>query len=651
MLSILVAMQAVVAPAPAAETVQAQFDRASAAYAAGRWDEALSGYQALEKRLSSGKNPTSLALARLRKARTLDKLDRSSEARAILAENLPVVAAKPQLSAEAYDAASVLGVIAYKDLDFPGSAAAFETALRLAATDGERIAVLPLLSRALMFDADGRSVDYAEQAITLARADKTIPKEKLAELQTMKARALLNHGDPKAALAAAREAIRLLGGLTLKSSLTDIASRSDAAIAAMLIGDKESARQYLAYTGAGRITQAPFAVAMEMRPPSCGGPDDIRPTDSAVIEFGILPEGTVAYAVPIYASRPGPMAAAFARAARDWVWKPEAVAKIPGFYRALTRVELRCTNSFETPSILALLGNDLAIWLTQQRLQPAPARGASAPEIATLRAELDRRRAIAGANGLQLVPIQLALGASPVVPFEEARGWLVDASDALTRAGAPVAARAFVDILLANVGTDNRKVRERMDKLEAVLARPEVAAEPRAASAIRLLDVEWNGAAMPAARRADLLKTVATDARLPERDPLRVGAWVRLASEQARANDLAAARVSFDQSGLSAAQCALVDATQAMTRSGASSSDYPMEAMRWGFEGWVKAEFDIGADGRTLNQRAIIAYPPFIFGQATVGITTDTRYQQTYRPQGALGCSSKTINVQFVIPG
>lgn len=60
----------------------------------------------------------------------------------------------------------------------------------------------------------------------------------------------------------------------------------------------------------------------------------------------------------------------------------------------------------------------------------------------------------------------------------------------------------------------------------------------------------------------------------------------------------------------------------------------------WGFEGWVKFETDVGADGRTLNQRAVIAYPPFVFRESALKIARTMRFNKTYRPSGDAACSA-----------
>jgi outer membrane biosynthesis protein TonB len=128
-----------------------------------------------------------------------------------------------------------------------------------------------------------------------------------------------------------------------------------------------------------------------------------------------------------------------------------------------------------------------------------------------------------------------------------------------------------------------------------------------------------------------------------------VGALVRLASLQAASGKLAAARVSYDKSGLSAQQCSLVDAKPAIRRPGNDVERFPDEARQWGFEGWVVAESDIEADGKTTHSRVIVAYPPQVFEDSAISIIKHTRYEQTYRPEGGLGCGGQRIMVNFAI--
>jgi outer membrane biosynthesis protein TonB len=147
-----------------------------------------------------------------------------------------------------------------------------------------------------------------------------------------------------------------------------------------------------------------------------------------------------------------------------------------------------------------------------------------------------------------------------------------------------------------------------------------------------------------------VLQAIINDSRIADKDPLKVGALVRLASLKAQQGELAAARDNFLKTGLSAQQCSLVDAKPAMKRTGVSSNDYPMEMIRLGVSGWTRIEFDVLPSGETANRRAVISYPPFAFGEAAVKGMAATRYTQTYRPQGELGCGGASVNFRFVMP-
>ena len=57
--------------------------------------------------------------------------------------------------------------------------------------------------------------------------------------------------------------------------------------------------------------------------------------------------------------------------------------------------------------------------------------------------------------------------------------------------------------------------------------------------------------------------------------------------------------------------------------------DLSPQAEEWGFDGWVQAGFDIGADGSVKNARALISYPPFIFSDATEKAVSRFRYLPT----------------------
>ena len=116
-----------------------------------------------------------------------------------------------------------------------------------------------------------------------------------------------------------RRAKDRLGGMSTRVDLADIVARSDLGIAALLAGREDEARRALAYAGAG-YQQTGFDPGGRMEPPPCG--NGLEPGDVAVVEFSIRNDGSVGYATPIYSSRHGEVAIAFAAAVRELVLEP-----------------------------------------------------------------------------------------------------------------------------------------------------------------------------------------------------------------------------------------------------------------------------------------------------------------------------------------
>ncbi|MFW2829583.1 energy transducer TonB [Sphingomonas sp. ID0503] len=648
MLPLLLMVQAV-APAPAEpESAQILFDRASAAAGEKRYADALAILDGLQVRLTKSNKTSGLAIVQGRRGYVLSAMGDDAGARTALLAALAV----PDLPrGERHDAALTLHGVEERAVDYPAARAAAQIALHTAESDAARLIALGALARDTLFDGDGKAVSYAADAVVLAeKAQPPLGKDALSSYYALKGRAQLNAGDVEGAQATFAKALSLQGGLTLKTSFQEAMTRGDAAITALLAKRTSYARQLLAYTGAGRIEQASFTNPLERSLAECGGEAGLLPTDMAIIQFGIREDGTVSYVQPIYASRAGPIAAAFAKAVRSWSWRPEELAKIPAFYRAGTRLQLRCTREMQTPSIMSLLADRTLEWLNTQNVAPlsstvASANVNSARGLEIIRADLAARKT--SQNPLDPIPVEMALLNSHLIPEEEGDRMSADIRERLRTASAPLSARAYPEIesLLSSYDDIGRK--GFAEALQRYLTDPMVAADPVVSAAARLLAADRRTLSAPA-RRA-MIEAVAKDDRLADRDPLRVGAWIRLANLQAQERDFAAAEQSFRKTGLEAEQCALVDARPVMKSSGASSADFPMEAMRWGFEGFTRIEYDITADGRTANQRVVVAYPPIVFEAASLGVVRDTRYEQRFRPEGAIGCSGNAHTINFRI--
>jgi hypothetical protein len=195
-------------------------------------------------------------------------------------------------------------------------------------------------------------------------------------------------------------------------------------------------------------------------------------------------------------------------------------------------------------------------------------------------------------------------------------------------------------------------VERREGELRALLARPEVAAEPIGAATLRLAIAElhqYDSKNTPA-DAPQLIAAVADARDLAEHHPLRVHALLAQANAAAARGDMAAAAGAFARTGLSEQQCALIGPKPTMASSGASSELYPVDLMQLGFEGWTRIEYDIAADGRTAGQRTLIAYPPFLFGDAAKAMIGKTRYVRSYRPETSVACAANQLSFRFALP-
>jgi tetratricopeptide (TPR) repeat protein len=642
------AAPAVPAAAPAGQTVQQQFDAASAALEKPDWAEAARLYEALEARLGSGSPAAarSRAIVRVRKAHALIALHRWDEAETALRQGL---AALPANDASVREDRALglldLAGLAERSLDYAEALKDYRAAEPMLTGSYQVRALRGIIQTGMFYDAPQALAD-AERGIALAAQDPA-NKPREAVFRTLRGRVLLNLGRTADARQDFERAVTLLGGLTAKVDVNDLAARSDAAIAARLAGDQEEARKYLAWTGAGHFDE-PFPAAIDMTPPPCG--EDLKPDDVAVIELSIAADGTVADAAPIYASHQGMSALLFARAASEWSWRPDELEKIPAIFRTMTRLEMRCSTAARHPGVAELLRPEVDEWLQQQHVEPLDTGDvAQAARLKPLQAELARREAASGPASVALLPVLVDLARNPLVDMDDTRTDLDRAFAIATSARAPGPVIAFVGIRRA-VAVDwrDRRSGTAAQALRTLLADPRIASDPRAAAAVRLaLAAQLAGHKAGRADAMAVLDEATKTPGLPAQDPMRAAAFARLASLKLANGEVEAARATYAASGLSADQCALLDATPRLKHNAGSSGDFPQEAMRWGFEGWAKLEYDLTAAGVTTNVRPTVAYPPFIFGKAGSEIVQRLRYDASFRPDGSLGCGGMAQSIHF----
>lgn len=630
---------------PPQQTIQQAFDAATELLDGGKYADALTAWDKLEPRVTS--KPRSLALVRLRKGLTLDRLDRRDEAVASIRAALGVLPANdPTMRADRLEGFNLLGKVAETSLDYATAADNYRQAEALAATPAEHLATLRgLIETETFVDSDAAVADFSRVHQWLA--DPSIDNSARAELKRVESQLLLNRGNFAGARTAAGEGVKLLGGLTSKTDLNDVAARSNYAIAAMMLGKREDAREYMAYTGAGRVPTGLFDPAVQMTSPDCGGDSDLRPDDMAVVEFSIGEDGTIILASPVYASRGGKVALQFTRAVRGWSWTPEQVKALPAFFRYRARVELRCSTEFPKPSLLDYLDKSLTKWLDQRGIDtPLKRDGADAALVAAERKELADLEKAKGADSLALVPMLHVLSRNTVVNLEESAGFAQRESAILMANKAPAIARLSADLRVwQGKNSDSWGGRRYFRILDAAASSEPYADDPEARAVLRLM-MSDAARAFDKERSLALLDQVATEAALPAEDGFKVGALIRKASILAQRGDLAAAKAVYAQTGTTADQCSLIDSSPRFLGAGGV---FPDEAKAWGFEGWVSVQFDVGADGRTINQRAVISYPPFIFTEAGDFTLKTARYEKAFRPDGGIGCGGITQRVRFTM--
>jgi hypothetical protein len=641
---------------PAKPGLQADFDAASDAASAGHCDEADPIFARLmvDPRVKPGSLPAAMVLVRRGVCRHFGA-DRE-QGDAWIRAGLPVVeAAGPSMAIDAYDGWNTLARDAQVNLDHDGAVFAFNRALAVPGM-ATRIDALTGLADVTAFDGDGVALAAIDRALAALaqRKDTAADRHKQeAYVRAIRVRVMMNQGRYAEADKEAETAVNLAGGLTSHISTSDVELRSDAAEAALLSGHEDRARELLAYTGAGRIAESPFALATSMRLPDCYDSVGLRTSDSAVVEFAINSDGTVAGAQTMFTRGNYATARIFAEAVRQWVWQPEKVAKLPLFYRALIRVELRCSRTGGgLPGVWSPFAKRIYAWVGSTSWMAGGLSDAG-------RAAALRQRAVVVETGGDrtgaAVLLMAALNTDPIFrptslsDADKAIALLADADPAHRASALAIRAK----LLLQQENNQPSAAVQHRPAANTILfdaARDAtVASDALAQDTLLMAGLARHRPGAFTASDMTMLNQVANDTRLGEGSPLRQIALLRLASRAAQDHHLDDAQALFTRTGLDAEQCSLIGDIP-RRRTTESDSDFPTDALRMGFEGWVKEEYDISADGHTTEPRAVIAYPPFVFINGATKMVRNFRYDPSFRPLGKLACSAKDETITFAIP-
>jgi tetratricopeptide (TPR) repeat protein len=636
------ALVAVVSGSPGhAASKQEIYNQAQAAFDAENWIVAIRGFEQVLG--PAGKDSPSQAIIRSRLAEAYLKNNQLSAARD--AARLALARMDHSDSVAIASTWLTLGEALRYDLNMSDAIAAFEQVIAIAPADSALTFYAQLgLAKAAMVTKPAAAAAALDTILSNQSLLETAGKDKLAVIEDWRGRAELNLGNTKTAISYFEKAVHHSGGIDGKKvNIAQVMIRGDAAIAYKLANDDGRTREYLTLTNAGHLDWNGWGNAAVMQPPICGAGNDLRPTDTAVVEFSIGEDGHVIAAAPIYANRTGDAGVEFARAVRDWFWSPLVIAKLTPFWRASVRMQMRCL-SRPAPAQLSESFRDA----TTQWLKSIGAENISAIS------HVPKASMAAASQGQG--PQEPQLAEQGDLKSSITADGKTDPLDRLLDAyAAPADVRAYL-IYDHHSGKNNNSVAQAKGRAAYLKTRlPDFESRWPGSRAAAWLRLEYamaleNGRDLDAAK-PELERLIA----LPEgvigsSDPIRIVATLHLSALTNHSGDKVGAEQLLVKSGLSAEQCSLVDVQPAAANAGFFSSDFPFEALRWHFEGYVREDYDITADGRVANLRTVLAYPPFIFEAGTERTIAKFKYIPPVINGQPVGCLGKTQNINFQIP-
>ena len=632
-------------PPPAVTALQATYDGALAAYDKQDWDAAITGFSKVLAAL--GTDDRSTAIIRIRLADALLAEERFHDAWAQAGRGIATLrTAATGPDDDLANGYETLGDILRLTLEYDDAISAYGQAKTFAAGD-DKDTVVDLANIDIIQSAMVTHPDLAASTGDAMIADPRFATDApafQAQILSLRARAELNRGDPAGARSYVDQALKDSGRLdspTFNLGLEEV--RSDAALVYAQLKNYGEVRRLLAASGAGRLPQQGWFVSAKMDSPVCG--PDIGPDDTVVVEFSIGDDGRTGAATPVYASRPGPMGVEFARAVRTWHWTPQAVAGAGAFWRSAVRVQMRCETSPPALALSAPFEQATSDWLRGRGM------------VADFSGHTPTRPSVAGdradgpAAGIATLFWQLGGERDPVRQRDEAAK--LDAL--LVQAGAPIEARALAAMYASSptVATNASVAEARARSLAAALQTfDQAAGGQRSAAWLRVeMAVALETTGDFSAAIAPLQAVVALPpTALAANDPIRTVAVLHLSLVEQKLGQPAAAVELQRLSGLTEQGCNLLDVRPVPTAMATNGNEFPPAAQQWGFEGWVKTGYDITADGKVSNARALVSYPPFVFDDAATKVASTFRYLLPTVGGSPLSCSGESAAIAFVLP-
>ena len=645
--------------------LQDAYNAAQAALDAGKDEEAAQGFAALLAKLPNDTKPggRTAALIRARLGSVYMRLNDAASAIGPLeraSADMPTASEADRRErliaqldlARALDASQERARAKQAYRDAIASASALQS-------DMEVLNARVGLARQSVFDDPATARQELDTAIQLAVKLK-VDGEPLAGIYGLRGRVELNHGDLPAAKKWFEIGLKSAGGMGRKVSVIDTRIRSDLGIVNFLLGNRESSREYFAFTGAGRLPDGGITRGAETPLPYCGAATGVDPADMVIVDFTIAGDGRVLAPSTVYSTRPGVIEDAFERSVASWSWNPDSLAKLNPFWRNSVRLQLRCVGTGARGSVDSDFWREWSDWAKSKGLSGSPVAASDVLQLPLLRAELARRISANGPMSPQLLPVLLGLASNSIVSRAEAKETIKRVNEILLATDAPANVRIQRELMFETMlgsGSGKRtsysKDYERAvtQTIPALLARIESRGDgaTKGAVLVRLtLATMLEASRNKPAAQALFSAVVATPlAVLPDNNPMRQVALLRLASIAASNKQIDVARAALGATGLSPDQCAIVDASPLKKLGGVSQFEYPPEAAGWGFGGFTQVAYDIDAAGKPLNVRTVIAYPPFIFSTIVEEGVRRFRYEPVFRDGANAGCGGMIQAINF----
>lgn len=665
------------APAACAATVQQDFDAAQALLDAGKTVEARAAFTALLARLSPGSKGQAASLVRARLGTALIDSGNAAAAEPLLTAAVAgFTRTDAQTVSERGTATFDLGRAQELQGKLDSAARSYRQVLAAKAFAPDTpsdIGLRAALARSVIWSNPAEARQLLDALLALSPATFGKSRDTFALLKTLRGRVELNNGNPAEARRWFIEATQAAGGAETRSiNVADVRIRSDLALANFKLGRMDEVQKFVALSGSGSLVDEGMTLAGDTPLPACAPATGLAPDAVAVVEFAIGDDGRVKGVTPVYASRGSGTRVAgieddgpevqFPQAVRRWVWSTDKVAKLSPFWRQAVRVELRCfTARPDINPVSASFNAAHDAWAASAGVAPMPdLPDNDAEALPLIRAELARREASGGTTAIQLEQPLAALAKNEAASREDRAAAVTRRTTLLQAAGAPIdvigpARIGEIHWTARQAGTSRQTARATQDRLAPLLAMQINTGHgaTRAAMYTRLELAESQQVLKATTAARALLDEIvaAPPTLLPDGDPIRTSALLRLSNIAAAERDTAAAAATLAATGLSPEQCSLIDVRPLPVNASVGNSSFPDEARRWSTGGFARVGYDITADGRPAGVRTIIASPPFIFGPATEKAVGRFRYEPVFRPGNTVGCSGQTQSVRYQVAG